>query len=107
MTRLLTSRQVADRLGIQPETLTKWIRTGRIAPPATRLPPGKDGKPGQYRWTEAEVAEILRGRAPAPGAPSERAQDIEALLQASQQRARRFAATIGAGQPGAGNARRP
>jgi excisionase family DNA binding protein len=38
MTALLTTRQVADMLGIHPETVLKWARNGDL--PAVKLPSG-------------------------------------------------------------------
>lgn len=36
--RLLTARQVADLLGVNPETVLRWTRRGEL--PAIRLPGG-------------------------------------------------------------------
>lgn len=82
---LLSSREFAARLGVQPETVRKWVRKGRIPPPAVRLPPRRDGKPGQLRFTEAQVEEAIRLHSGAPEL-SERAQDIEAHVLAARAR---------------------
>lgn len=94
----LTSRAFAELVGVVPETLRKWVRRGLIVP-AGRTPTG------QLRFSEAQVAEALQVGSPCPS--EQRAQDLEAHVMASRERARRLAATLRAGQPGAGNARRP
>lgn len=47
----LTTRQVARRLGVHPETVRRWIAAGRL--PATRI--GKD-----YRVALADLDEAAR-----------------------------------------------
>lgn len=75
VTAYLGSREFAERLGIVPETLRRWVRSGRVTP-AGRTPTG------QLRFTEAQVAEVLAG----PRRLTERAQDIEAhVLQAREE----------------------
>ena len=38
MTGLLSAREVADMLGMSPETVLRWVRQGKL--PAIRLPGG-------------------------------------------------------------------
>ena len=45
--RYLTLDEAADRLGVTPETLSRWIRAGRF--PACRTPGG------HYRIAEADL----------------------------------------------------
>lgn len=53
--RLLTAREVADRLGVHPETVLRWTRRGEL--PARRLPGGA------IRYREDELDEWLDERA--------------------------------------------
>jgi excisionase family DNA binding protein len=55
---LLTARRVADLLGVSPETVLRWVRTGKL--PALRLPSG------QIRFREDEIDRWLEGRATTP-----------------------------------------
>lgn len=55
MSRLLTARVVADRLGVSPETVLRWTRRGEL--PAIKLPGGA------VRFSEAEIEEWLQERA--------------------------------------------
>lgn len=55
--RLLTAREVADLLGVHPETVLCWRRRGEI--PAIRLPGGA------IRFREDELDDWLAGRATA------------------------------------------
>jgi excisionase family DNA binding protein len=48
----LTVFQVADILGVQPETVRSWIRRGRL--PASRLPDGRE-----YRVFREDLALVL------------------------------------------------
>ena len=73
--RLLTSREFAQRCGVVPETVRRWVRAGRVSPAGAT--PG-----GQLRFAEAQVDEAL-GRG-----PSERALDIEAHVRSSLARLR-------------------
>lgn len=61
MQTLLTTAQVAHRLGCNPTTVTRWATTGRIEF-AAKLP----GTTGAYLFTPAAVLaklEELQGRA--------------------------------------------
>jgi excisionase family DNA binding protein len=61
VTALLTSRVVAQRLGVSTETVLRWVRRGEL--PAIRLPNGG------LRFGEQQLEEWLEGRAtPAQGA---------------------------------------
>ena len=63
MSRLLTARVVADRLGVSPETVLRWTRRGEL--PAIKLPGGA------VRFREAEIEEWLQERAtPRRGVPA-------------------------------------
>jgi excisionase family DNA binding protein len=53
--RLLTARDVADRLGVHPETVLRWTRRGGL--PAIRLPGGA------IRYREDEIDGWLTKRA--------------------------------------------
>ena len=53
--RILTVRQVADRLGARPETIRRWIRAGRIN--GVMLGGTKSG----YRILESEVGRVMGG----------------------------------------------
>lgn len=52
---LLTSGQVAKRLGINPSTLARYVREGKLKPSLT-LPSG------HHRWTWEDVLEQLRAQ---------------------------------------------
>ena len=52
--RLLTAREVAERLALTPETVLSWQRTGKI--PAIRLPSG------QIRFRPEEIDAWLAER---------------------------------------------
>jgi excisionase family DNA binding protein len=52
--RLLTTRQVADRFGLSPETVLRWVRRGQL--PAFRLG-------GAIRFREQELDAWLEQRA--------------------------------------------
>ena len=56
--RLINTAQVADRLGVTPETVSRWVKSGRIAPAAKG-----DGLRGAYFFTEAEVERVAAERA--------------------------------------------
>lgn len=51
--RLLTPTEVARFFGVDPKTVTRWSRTGRI--PSVRTPSG------QLRYRESEVRALLNG----------------------------------------------
>jgi excisionase family DNA binding protein len=53
--RLLTARDVAERLGVSPETVLRWTRRGDL--PAFRLPSG------QIRYREDDLEAWLEERA--------------------------------------------
>jgi excisionase family DNA binding protein len=53
--RLLTTREVADTLGVSPETVLRYVRRGEL--PAVRLPGGA------LRFREAELDAWLEQRA--------------------------------------------
>ena len=55
MSRLLTARAVADRLGVSTETILRWVRCGEL--PAIRLPGGA------IRFREGELDAWLASRA--------------------------------------------
>jgi excisionase family DNA binding protein len=55
--RLLTAREVADRLGVTAETVLRWTRRGEL--PAFKLPGGA------IRFREAELDEWLERHATA------------------------------------------
>ncbi len=56
--RLLTAREVADKLGVSAETVLRWRRKGLI--PAIELPGGA------IRFRENELDEWLTARATRP-----------------------------------------
>jgi excisionase family DNA binding protein len=57
---LLTTREVADRFGVNPETILRWTRSGRL--PAIRL------SVGAIRFRESEIEAWLDEHATAaPG----------------------------------------
>src|SRR5262249_20121319 len=51
----LTDAAVARLLSISKRTLLRWVKNGIVDPPALIV-----GKRGQRRWSEHEVAEILK-----------------------------------------------
>ena len=55
--RLLTAREVAERLGVSTETILRWTRHGEFDGVAIRLPSG------QLRYREAASDEWLEERA--------------------------------------------
>lgn len=94
----MDTRAFAELVRYQPDTIRKMVRAGRIRPHSYTIT-------GRLRWSQAQVDELLSGGP--PEAPSERQQDLEAHVMAARERARSLAARLGAGQPGAINARRP
>jgi len=66
----MSTRAFAARVGVHPKTVLRWIADESLVPGRT---PG-----GRYRFTEAHVALVLRGRA------SERALDLEAHVLAAR-----------------------
>jgi excisionase family DNA binding protein len=55
--RLLTVREVADRLAVHPDTVRRWVDKGAVA--AVRVGPAGTDKP-RVRIAEAEAAKLLR-----------------------------------------------
>ena len=55
--RLLTARQVADLLGVNPETILRWRRRGELSGVGVRLPGGA------IRFREDKLEEWLEERA--------------------------------------------
>jgi excisionase family DNA binding protein len=53
--RLLTARQVAERLGVSAETVLRWTRRGQV--PAFRLPGGA------LRYRDVDMADWLAEKA--------------------------------------------
>jgi excisionase family DNA binding protein len=64
MSALLTAREVADLLGVSPETILRWTRRGELA--AIRLPGGA------LRYREDDLHQWLDTRATLPVTPTER-----------------------------------
>ena len=58
--RLLTAREVAERLGVIAETVLRWTRRGEL--PAIRLPGGA------IRYREAAARGVARAERAASGA---------------------------------------
>jgi excisionase family DNA binding protein len=56
--RMYTVHEVAERLKANPETVRRWIRTGRIK----GVMPG--GQKLGYRILESELERLLRGETP-------------------------------------------
>jgi len=54
MNRLLTLKEVAERLRLSPQTIYRWVRTGKIEP--IKLPNR------QLRFRESEVETLLERR---------------------------------------------
>ncbi|MGQ0773516.1 MAG: MerR family DNA-binding transcriptional regulator [Pseudonocardiales bacterium] len=52
---LITTGEVAKRLGVTPGAVGKWARTGMLTPAITT--PG-----GRYRWRWSEVEQQMRER---------------------------------------------
>lgn len=71
---LRTAREIAGLLGVNPETVLRWTRAGKL--PGFRLPSG------QLRYREADVIDRLQVRA-TPG-PSGANQRGDAALTSSQ-----------------------
>lgn len=57
--KLLTSGELAERLGVSTSTVSDWARQGLIAPELRTAG-------GHYRWSEANVREQLAERFPRP-----------------------------------------
>ena len=56
--RVLTVREVAERLRVTEESVRRWLRAGRIRGVMI------GGQRSGYRIPESEVGRILRGEAP-------------------------------------------
>lgn len=52
----MTVKKAAERLGIDPQTLRRWIRAGKFT--ATKLPTGRWGR-REYRVSEANLQAFL------------------------------------------------
>jgi excisionase family DNA binding protein len=65
--RLLTARQLAERLGVSSETVLRWTRAGEV--PAIRLPRGA------IRYAPAAIEAWLEGRATSADAAVEESPD--------------------------------
>lgn len=78
MRTLLTTRQFAERVGVVPETIRRWVRAGHLRP-AGRTPTG------QHRFAPEQVEATLHGPVLTDGA-----QEIAAHVQAAQARLRRL-----------------
>ena len=50
--RYVTAREVADRMGLAPDTILRYYREGRI--PGHRMP--GTVRPVRFRWSEVEAA---------------------------------------------------
>ena len=57
--KILTTRKVADRLGVTPRSVQKWIRQGKF-PGAYKLDP--DGATSPYRIPENDVVSFEERR---------------------------------------------
>lgn len=55
---MLTVREVADRLNVHPETVKRWLRSGRLK--GTKLPAGRWGR-GEWRIAEEDLQAFLDG----------------------------------------------
>jgi excisionase family DNA binding protein len=75
--RLLTARQVAEQLGVCPETVLRWTRAGML--PAHRLPGG------QLRYRQAELDGWLEARATSAGTATEELSDTRASRARSRE----------------------
>ena len=75
--RLLTTRELAERCRVVPETVRRWVREGRVVP--DRRTVGR-----HMRFGPEGLAQALGG------APvlTERAQDMEAHVMAARQKMR-------------------
>src|SRR5581483_6306417 len=61
--RLYRPGEVADRLGIQPQTLRVWSNEfAEVLSPAATKAVADGGKPGQRRYDEVDLQRLLRAR---------------------------------------------
>lgn len=58
--KLITSREACDLLGISRGTLTYWILKGKVEPAQTLAGPA--GAASQHLWDRAEVAALALTR---------------------------------------------
>lgn len=65
--RLLSRGRVAEMFGVDPKTVTRWAKAGRLR--ATRTP-GVTGL-GHRRYRESDVRALLDACADEPAAPAE------------------------------------
>jgi excisionase family DNA binding protein len=80
--RLLTARQVADRLGVSAETILRWTRRGQL--PAFRLPGGA------LRYRDVDLADWLAEKATScPEPVGEPAAGARNLAEATNDRRRK------------------
>jgi len=82
---LVDTAGLATYLKVDVETVRRWVRAGKI--PAVRLP-GKCRR--HLRFDLQAVLAALGQDATAQPEPTERALDIEAHINASRERTRRF-----------------
>jgi excisionase family DNA binding protein len=73
VTGLLTARQVAELIGVSPETILRWARRGEL--PAIRLPGGaiRFRQDDLDNWLQERTATPRRGVLPTPQDAAERA----------------------------------
>jgi len=71
---LLTARQVAEQLGVCPETVLRWTRDRKL--PGHRLPGGG------LRYQQAELDAWLEARATSAGTATEEFPDRRRRLEA-------------------------
>jgi excisionase family DNA binding protein len=80
--RLLTAREVADRLGFSVDTILRWTREGRL--PAHRI---SGSERGRLRYFEDELDAVIAERAtmatPAREAPTTRSDAAAGRLLSS------------------------
>jgi excisionase family DNA binding protein len=51
--KLLSSGEIAKRLGVAPATISAWVRQGRLVPTVTTMG-------GRYRWAWSDVQRQMR-----------------------------------------------
>lgn len=77
MVPFLTTREFAEKLGVCPETIRRWVRAKKIAP-AGQTPTG------HYRFREEQVGQAINNPA------SNRAEDLSAHVHAANAKIRRL-----------------
>jgi excisionase family DNA binding protein len=55
--RYLTTRQVADRFGVHPRTVSRWVRSGQLSHAAKLA-----GRRGAYLFDPAAIDDIAQQR---------------------------------------------